>query len=196
MAYDVADLTDLAGDEQSDVPIVELVGEVGKHAGGGDVDERDAFGVEHDRADVVGGCGLQDPGTDGVGVGKVKAALDAEHRDAVRGAGVGVAIDIAVIPIGSGGPSERRDIGPGGAVDQQQQRDGNPDEQAGERVEDDDAEQRGDRGDEVRPRDESELAAEPAAGGAIQRDERPDVDQLDHGRDHDRRERRHGQILE
>jgi hypothetical protein len=32
MAYDVADLTDLAGDEQSDVPIVELVGEVGKHA--------------------------------------------------------------------------------------------------------------------------------------------------------------------
>lgn len=61
--------------------MVEFVGEVGEHAGGGDVHERDRFGVEHDGVNAVARCGPQNPSPDTVSVREVQAAFDAEDRE-------------------------------------------------------------------------------------------------------------------
>ena len=52
------------------------------------------------------------------------------------------------------------------------------------------------RGEEVRPRRRPVDLAQPARPDPVQPHERRDVDELDHGRDHDRGQRRLGQALE
>ena len=107
-----------------------------------------------------------------------------------------VAVDVAVASVGARLAAELGDVGARGAVDQQQQRDPDPDEQPGEGVEDRHAEQRRDRGDEVGASREPELAPEALGVGAVQLDQRAVVDELDHRGDHDRRERRFGEVFE
>src|SRR4029453_8990960 len=84
----------------------------------------------------------------------------------------------------------------GGAVDQQQQRDGDADEQPGQGVEDQHPEQGGDRGDEVGTGGHAVVATQPAGVDPVQPGQGWDVDQLDDRGDHYGRQRRLGQTLE
>jgi hypothetical protein len=84
----------------------------------------------------------------------------------------------------------------GGAVDQQQQRDGDAEEQPGQGAEDQHAEQGGDRGDEVGAGGHAVVATEPAGVDAVQGGQGRNVDQLDDRGDHHRRQGRLGQALE
>ena len=82
------------------------------------------------------------------------------------------------------------------AVDEQQQRDADADEQAGQRAEYQHAGERGHRGDEVGTRRHGVDAAGAAEVKAVQAHERGNVDEIDHCRDDDRGERRLGEVLE
>ena len=107
-----------------------------------------------------------------------------------------MAVDVAVAVFATRFATEDRDVGSRGAVDEQKQRDADPDEQAGEGVEHGHAEQRCERGDEIRARNEPELASEPLRVGVVEHEQRREVDQLDHRRDHDRRQGGFGEVLE
>ena len=85
-----------------------------------------------------------------VGVGEEEARLDAQD-DHARRLRLGVPRARST-QWPSAGPPEHGDVRPRGAVEQEQQRDADADEQAGQRVEDQHAEQRGERGEEVGPR--------------------------------------------
>jgi hypothetical protein len=75
-----------------------------------------------------------------VGVGEEQASLGAEHDDARDGLVLGMSGDIGPLAAGSRALAQHGDVR---AVDPvQQQRDGDPDEQPGQGVEDQDAEQR------------------------------------------------------
>jgi hypothetical protein len=155
----VADLSDVAGDDQFGAVAAQGDGEFGQDRGRGDVDERHRLGVEDDGVDGRVGGGVGDDLADVVGVGEEQAALDAQDGDAgdERGVGMPVVVDPGVVDAGEG-----RHVGPGCPVEQQEQRDADADDQAGEGVEDEDAEHRGQRGGEVGPGGDAVDGAEPA----------------------------------
>jgi len=95
-----------------------------------------------------------------------------------------------------GRTAELGDAGTGVPIQEQQQRDADADEQAGERVEDEHAEHGRDRGYEVGPLGDREAARMATGVDAVQPPQRGDVDQLDHRGDHDRRQRRVRELLE
>ena len=88
------------------------------------------------------------------------------------------------------------DVRPRGPVEQQDQRDGDADEQAGQGVEDEDAEQGGERGEEVRAGRPAVDAGELRRPDPVEAAQRRDVDQFDDGRDDDRGEGGLRQLLE
>src|SRR5215213_113164 len=90
----------------------------------------------------------------------------------------GVSAQVAPLVGGPGDLAQLCDVGPRGAVEQQQQRDTDADEQPRKRVEDQHAGHRGDRGDEVRPCCEREAARTAPAVDVVQVLERSQVDQL------------------
>ena len=54
-SQDVADLSNIARDQQADVAFLENVGQLIEHLHCGDIDERNAAGVKHDSVHAVGG---------------------------------------------------------------------------------------------------------------------------------------------
>jgi hypothetical protein len=82
------------------------------------------------------------------------------------------------------------------SVEQQEERHPDADEQPGQRVKDEHAEERGERRDEVRSRGDTVDAPEAPGVEAVELDQRANVDELDQRGDHDRCQRRLGQLLE
>ena len=129
---------------------LEVAAQLGEHLGRRDVDERDGLGVEHDGAHAVGARVAR-----GSSAGRARRwRRTARPRRAGRRRRAASAASLArdVDPVAVGQAPEHGHVGPRGAVEQQQQRHRDADEQPGQRVEDQHAEQRGERGDEVGPR--------------------------------------------
>jgi hypothetical protein len=79
----VADLADVARDDQGDAVALQVLGQLTQHPGAGDVDEGHRLGVEHDRMRVGRDAGV-DRRADVLGVGEEQAALDAQDDDPWR----------------------------------------------------------------------------------------------------------------
>src|SRR4029450_1088176 len=120
--------------------------------------------IQHDDLGALGGGVGADALSDRVGVGEEQAALDPQDDDAGQLLVVGVAFQVAVLAGGAGDLAEHSDVGVGGAVDQQQQRDGDTEKQPGQGTEDQHPDQGGDRGDEVGTGGHTVVATEPAGG--------------------------------
>ena len=131
-----------------------------------------------------------------VRVGEEQAALRSQDGDAGRDRVVRMALDVAVLIGRPGRQTERRDVRSRGAVDEQDDRHEDPEEQTGQRVEQEDPERRRHGRDEVRSSREPVDPPEPARVDAVEADQRPDVDQLDQGGDDDGGQGRLGQLLE
>ena len=86
----------------------EVVGELVEHAHGGDVDERDGLGVEHDAADAGRGGVRPDRRADGVGVGEEQPGLDAQHGDARHRRRSRGGVEVAELV---GGPGDLAELG-------------------------------------------------------------------------------------
>jgi len=84
---------------------------------------------------------------------------------------VGVSLDVVEIALRSWDAAEHRDVRSRCAVEQECDRNGDADEQAREGVEDEHAEQGGERGDEVWPGGEPVHAAEPGGVEPVELDE-------------------------
>ena len=162
-----------------------------QHAGRGYVDVRDGLGVEHHRP--IPGSAARARMTSRTASALAKNSPLSRRRTTISGAPVlRVAEDVAVVADGPTWPSTAmRARGP---VEQQQQRHRDADEQPGEGVEDQHAQQRGQRGQEVGPGGDAVDAAELAGGDPVEGDQARDVDQLDHGRDHHRGQGRLGRV--
>ncbi len=131
-----------------------------------------------------------------VGVGEVEARFDPDDHDAGRDLVLGMLLDVGVLPSGSGYLAELGDAAARRAVQQQHEGRRYPDEQSRERVEHGHPEQCRDRRDEGRTRRHPVRPPQPPVVDPIQPHQRGEVDKLHYGRDHHRRERRLGQLLE
>jgi hypothetical protein len=151
---DVADLTDGMGHEQLDLIAPEVLCQSGQHFGGRYVDERCRLCVQHD----FHGRGSElvaNPLADMVGVCEVQAGLHPDDDDILAAGQDAVTRDIhpeALALVRRLRPRQDRHVRSGGPVKQGQKRNRDADEQTGEGVEDDDAEQRGQGREKVRTR--------------------------------------------
>ena len=167
-------------------------GQLGQHLGGADVDERAGFRVEHDDPGLRRPQGF-DPFPDMVAVGEEQSRFDPDHQPGRVGVEVLVPFHVepGPVPLGQAGH-----VWAGDPVQQQQHRHPDTDHQAGQGVEDQHAEHRGDRGGEIGPGGETVDAAQPIGPHPVEPAQRREVDELDHGRDHHRRQGRFRQLLE
>ena len=168
-----------------------------EHADRGDVDERDRFGVEDDGPDAR--VAWRGPGSTRRRPRRWRRrGRPRPARSTTPGLVVvlGVPVEVGVLVGRPGDLAELATCGCDARYSEQQQRDGDADEQPGQRVEDQDTEHRRHRGDEVGTRRDAVDLPEPARREAVEPHERGEVDELDQRRDHDRAQRRLGEILE
>ena len=155
-----------------------------------------ALGVEHDGAHARLGGPRADAGAHGVGVREEETGLDPHDRDAGHPLVLGATRDVAEVLGSSGHASEERDVRVRGAVPSSRSDIAIPMNRPGSVSKTSTPSERGDRRDEVRPRRDAVRLAQLGDVTRYSRRSAAIVDELDHGGDHDRGERRLGQLLE
>ena len=128
-AQEVADLTDVAGEDEGDPVPLEVVCELDEHARRGHVDVRHALRVEYDRPGAFSRGLTADAVANRLGIGEEEPALRPEHDDAGDRFVLGMPRDVPELRRRAGHPAEDCDVGPGGSVDQEHERGADSDEE-------------------------------------------------------------------
>ena len=149
-ADDVPYLPEVSRDEKLHASLGEVLRELGEHPDGAHVEVRHALGVEDDRVGVF--RMRADVAPHPVRVRKEQPGLWAKHDDTRDLLVLGMPLDVRPLVLGARRPPKHGDVRPRRAVDEQQERDADPDEESRQGVENEHAEEGRERRDEVRPR--------------------------------------------
>jgi hypothetical protein len=109
--------------------------------------------------------GVLDGVADVIRVGEKHARFHAQHADPGHGLVVGMVCHVSPLAAAAGDLTQDGHVRPGHPVEQEQQRVGDADDQAGQGVEDQDPEHGGDSGEEVGAGGQAVDLPEPGGGG-------------------------------